>query len=208
MNYKCLNIRCGPDFDQRTLLVAVHPVKRKIGVFVSGGLDSALLYFLLKNHIPTNYSLTPYIINRQDNSLAYAKNVINYINITCNKPANDEHIIDIPKMDPHLEVIEGLKKAKSLTETNHLFLGLIETLPEHSIGYPIYNPKDTESISYPFKHLNKSHIVDLIYKLQLEELFTITHSCVYPEGRCGVCNRCVERKWAFDVLKKTDPGTI
>ena len=40
-------VECGPDSDKRTLKIYLDPFRRRVGILISGGMDSALLYYLL-----------------------------------------------------------------------------------------------------------------------------------------------------------------
>ena len=61
----------------------------------------------------------------------------------------------------------------------------------------------------PFANLHKPQILDLLYKLDCDDLIPYTHSCVMtPVGTCNNCFSCDERAWGFSALGKTDPGTI
>jgi 7-cyano-7-deazaguanine synthase in queuosine biosynthesis len=63
--------------------------------------------------------------------------------------------------------------------------------------------------SAPFLFLHKPQILDIIYQLGCEDLIPYTRSCnVQSDDPCGECYSCAERKWGFDALGKTDPGTI
>ena len=55
-------------------------------------------------------------------------------------------------------------------------------------------------IGYPFKHLTKSHIIDLYFKMGIQELLQHTNSCDQQQialQPCGMCNGCKERAWGF-----------
>ena len=202
-----IKIECGPVNDIRTLNMSLSYVRRKIGVLVSGGLDSALLYYLLQTLVDDRYTITPFTITRNDGSNVHAQLVIDYVNHVLNKPKQISTILSINEPDSNMQVEAGMREIIK-QNVNVTYIGLIETLPIHCINVAgPYNPIDTDNFVYPFKNLNKSHIVDLIYKLNQTELFNITHSCVSEKNRCGICNRCNERKWAFNQLGLTDPGT-
>lgn len=205
------SVDCGPINDTRTLKIILHPFRKTIGVLISGGLDSALLYYLLRNLLKnTDYNLVPFYIRRTENSEQFALHVVEFVNKKLDLDNQLLTYIDIDQSDTELEVNSGLQKINNMSYIKVIYLGLIQTLPEHALNVstPIL-PLSTEKIVYPFRNLNKSHIVDLIFKLNLEKIFEITHSCVYNiQGRCNVCNRCNERRWAFQQLNKIDTGIL
>lgn len=202
-----ISLQCGPINDQRLFNFKLNLLRRRIGVLVSGGLDSALLYYLIQSMVDERYSVTPFIITRDnDGSDLYAQPIIDYVHKILNKPKQNATLLYITETNSELQVVAGMRELKK-HNINLTYIGLIETLPEHSIGVPkTYKPIDTYDFVYPFKNLNKTHIVDLIIKFNQLELFNLTHSCVFKQTRCGNCNRCNERQWAFDKLCLTDPG--
>ena len=191
-----------------TVKLTLH---RRIGVLVSGGLDSALLYYLIKKLTLTDdrYSVIPYTIIRNDGSSRYAQPVIDYVHEILGIEQQYATKLDIAETDSELQVAAGMRELRS-TDRNLIYIGIIQTLEEHALhGVPKpYVPTNSELFNYPLKDLTKAHIVQLIIQLGLEKLFTLTHSCVYDiDTPCGVCNRCNERAWAFTQLGLIDPGT-
>jgi 7-cyano-7-deazaguanine synthase in queuosine biosynthesis len=191
-----------------TVKLTLH---RRIGVLVSGGLDSALLYYLIKKLTLTDdrYSVIPYTITRNDGSSRYAQPVIDYIHKILGIEQQDSINLAISETDSELQVAAGMRELYK-SNRNRIYIGIIQTLEEHALhGVPKpYVPVNSEMFNYPLKDLTKAHVVRLIIQLGLEKLFTLTHSCVYDiDTPCGTCNRCNERAWAFSQLGLIDPGT-
>jgi hypothetical protein len=191
-----------------TIRLTLH---RRIGVLVSGGLDSALLYYLIRKLTLTDnrFSVVPYTITRNDGSSRYAQPVIDYVHEILGIEQQYATKLDIDETDSELQVAAGMRELGN-TDRNLIYIGIIQTLEEHALhGVPKpYVPTNSERFNYPLKDLNKAHIVQLIIQLGLEKLFTLTHSCVYDiDTPCGHCNRCNERAWAFTQLGLIDPGT-
>jgi 7-cyano-7-deazaguanine synthase in queuosine biosynthesis len=196
--------------DVRPVIVKLT-LYRRIGVLVSGGLDSALLYYLIKKLTLTDdrYSVIPYTIIRNDGSSRYAQPVIDYVHEILGIEQQHSTKIDIDEADSELQVVAGMRELRN-TDRNLIYIGIIQTLEEHAlhdVPKP-YVPINSELFKYPLKDLNKAHIVQLIVQLGLEKLFTLTHSCVYDiDTPCGDCNRCNERAWAFTQIGLIDPST-
>ena len=196
--------------DVRPVIVKLT-LYRRIGVLVSGGLDSALMYYLIKKLTLSDdrYSVIPYTIIRNDGSSRYAQPVIDYVHEILGIEQQYATKLDIDEADSELQVAAGMRELRN-TDRNLIYIGIIQTLEEHAlhdVPKP-YVPINSELFKYPLKDLNKSHIVQLIVQLGLEKLFTLTHSCVYDiDTPCGDCNRCNERAWAFTQLGLIDPGT-
>jgi Queuosine biosynthesis protein QueC len=206
-----LIVECGPSFDRRTLNIYLHPIRKRIGVLVSGGMDSALLYYLLvKLNVEQGFThtVTPYTILRKDGSPQYAQSIIDYVHDLFQLPYIATQVVGDPTLHEGMQVESGAKDVLLLSKSNVIYLGLIEELAAFTIGWrdPIKwtEPADRR---YPLMNLNKSHIVDLIIQFKQEKLFEMTHSC-NMFGKCNNCNGCNERSWGFKQMGYTDPGIL
>jgi hypothetical protein len=198
-------------FDDTVFKLQLPLLRRNIGVLVSGGLDSALLYYIAKSlAIQDNkFNVIPYTLERDNSSRTYAQLVIDCVHDKLNIERLDTKCIPILQTDRDAQVSEGIRKLLK-EKLNLVYVGIITTLPEHALHEvsPPYTPVDIDLVNYPLKHLTKDHIVDMTIKLGIDKLFEWTHSCVYDiAGRCNKCNRCNERAWAFTQLGLIDPGT-
>ena len=66
-----MNIICGPNNDLRTVNIQLPTKASKLGVLVSGGIDSAILYYLLllENQLRGNiHKILPISIIRKEGS--------------------------------------------------------------------------------------------------------------------------------------------
>lgn len=220
-----MKIECGPKHDKRILnfilpvypdtiaksvlniYCKIHGISRnyKIGVLVSGGIDSALLYYLLlyeNQFLKKKFEITPYTILRKEGSKNYAIKVINYINSIFNIPCHTLNVVGDATLSEFQQVESGAIEV--LLFNDFLYTGIIEARPEHSINWIRHKFSETFRKKYPLLHLQKSHVIDLIYTLSLEPIFQITHSCAVNEiTPCLECNGCRERKWGFLELDKT-----
>ena len=223
-------IECGPDHDKRflnfTLPVYFDPASptlskmffaakgmrknHRIGILVSGGIDSALLYFLLlkENHLLGNpYTITPYTILRKEGSRNYALKVINHINTIVGLPQQELSIVGNNTLPEIQQVDSGVMEIQ--LSNDFVYVGVIESREEHSIGWYRHNFQESERIKYPLRNLQKSHVIDLIYQFNIESVLPLTHSCAIDEiNLCGYCNGCHERVWGFTEIGKIDPRSI
>jgi hypothetical protein len=201
-------IELGPDTDKRYLKLDLPTTPKKLGVMVSGGLDSAILYYIIQKlniDYKLNHDVTPIIILREEGSKTHAYPVVEYVNNLLNLPNQLIEKFDFKqKIPPHIEIKIGVSLLKTRKKVDHIFIGLIVTRPEHAIGIDVTGPVDDEFVLFPFALLEKCHIVDLINKLNVPELFNITISC--DKGvNCGKCNGCRERKWGLTVMNMSTP---
>lgn len=195
-------------FDETVFKFQLPLLQRRIAVLVSGGLDSSLLYYLVKSLAiqDSRYTVVPYTLERNDGSKRHAQQVIDYVHDKLNIDRIETTYIPISETASERQVSEGISKILK-TNNNILYVGLIQTLPEHALnGVPIpFIPIDHDSIKFPFRNLYKTHIVDMIQQLRITELYGLTHSCVYDTSyKCNECNRCNERRWAFQTLDIND----
>jgi len=206
-----MNIICGPEIDRRTVSINLPTQKFKIGVLVSGGIDSAILYYLLliENKLRGNiHEVLPISVMRQEGSEYFSKLVVESINKKFNIVNLEPMIVGDPTLPDDQQVKSGVDDALN-SGFDLVYAGVIEQQEEHMIGWIPPPSGETKRFKTPFKNINKTHIIELVVKFKQEDLFYITHTCnVYKMSRCNGCNGCNERAWGFEQLGLTDPGTI
>ena len=208
-----MNIICGPKNDQRTVTITLPRNKSRIGVLVSGGLDSAILYYLLllENKLRSNiHEILPITVMRKEGSKYFSSLVIGHVNQAYQIPYNEQQVVGNNTLPEELQVKSAVDEAL-MNGFDIVYAGVIEQLPQHMINWQPIPSKETAKFKTPFQSIDKSHIIDMIVKLKQEPLFYITHSCSGEQsqvGRCNGCNGCNERNWGFSQLGLTDPGTI
>jgi len=203
-----MKIECGPSTDRRTLEIEL-PEPKRLGIFVSGGIDSALLYYLLYklNHdAGYTHEIIPYTILRREGSKKYAPLIINHIHRHFQQPIRTLNVVGDPTLPEDQQVKSGVKEVLQKKQVDIVYVGVIETLDIHMINWQSIPTKENAIFKTPFSRLNKSHIIDLLLQFEQQDLLFKSHSCVKPEGRCNGCNGCNERSWGFDQLKVVDLG--
>lgn len=200
-----MQLDCGPAHDRRSIKIEIPYTDSTIGVFVSGGLDSALLFWLLQQaNKNLNNKLIPIVVLKKGSDLAQINNLLLHLGA------------GTPVIHHRYETTNGLAIMRSVLNTIHdtcqfrqVYLGVLEELPTFLDNWEPHNFASNYWAIGPMCNLNKSHTVDLVNQLGLSELYHLTHSCAeQATGRCNVCNRCKERQWAFDSLALTDPGVL
>lgn len=170
----------------------------RVGIFVSGGLDSAILYHLI---LKENKDVVPLLILKNNEQYNRAWAVVQYLQQLHN--AHCEPILLRNK-----EIRAAIREAIGYG-FNLMYLGVIKELEEFLVGWEPNNFADTDWVVGPFKDMDKSQIIQLVIDNNVEQLFSISHSCAeLPIGRCNHCNRCRERAWGFSQLGLTDPGVM
>ena len=206
-----MKITCGSGSNTRTVTIDLPPTPSKIAMFVSGGLDSAILYYLLlKANAEVNnlHWIHPFVIARTEGSKYFTRPVIAHVHSQFNIPYEEPILVGDPSLPGHMQVRSGGQSA-ILMGYAQLYGGLISQQPEHKIDEEPADVVEDDIVKLPFAGIDKSHVVDLIVQYKQEALFYLTHSCSIMEiGRCYTCNGCRERTWGFDQLGLADPGTI
>lgn len=151
--------------------------------------------------------INPYFIMRKDGSWIFSQPIVSYVSGLFNQTATATMVGNINLIEEE-QVKSGILEALHVRNNNLTYVGVIEQLPMHMIGWVAPQIKEGPRFKVPLHHLNKSHIVDLVYKFGIEYLFEITHSCIFPEIRCNNCNGCNERAWGFEQLGRIDTGRV
>lgn len=204
------NIILGPAQDRRNFQLELPIFPTKLGVLVSGGLDSAILFYLLKTinqKIGNVHTIIPYSIRRKEGSIIHAPLVIDYIHKCFNEEPTKISFIDtLSSIREGKQVWLATQIIKTTNEVDHLYLGVIYSRPDHFKDVEVFRPtkKEIGFLKYPFFQLEKSHIIDLIINLNQQKLFEITTSCDNYGIKCFGCVGCTERAWGFSEMGVPD----
>lgn len=193
---------------------------KRVGVFVSGGLDSSALLCLvlaeLKNTNKLNDILvTVFTIVKGEGSTYYAHRIVDAIAkhfgvtlIHVNNVLNDE--------DSMLAGRAGSEAILRVWEEYHhdmiLYMGVNNMAPDDIRPFDqklkiVY--QEAKAYRSPFISLHKPQILDIYYKLGCEDIIKYTHSCTAQAvGSCNECYSCKEREWGFTALNKEIIYTI
>jgi NH3-dependent NAD+ synthetase len=201
-------IDCGP-YNDKKLFELTLPDVPKIGVFTSGGIDSTILYYLIIREWIQSQSksqIYPIVIMRKEGSKHFAKPIVEKINQLFNINTTPLRLGNTTLPESQ-QVGSAIKQAFIYPPyLDTVYIGVINNLEEHLIGFEKIVLPNHSQIKFPFKDLYKSHVIDLYYRLGVENLLQYTHSCDIFETRpCGTCNGCREREWGFNELDKIDP---
>jgi len=194
---------------------------KNIGVFLSGGLDSAALLCLIISDLKSKNALNDFkiicfTVDKGEGQVCYATNVINEVSAMFNVAI--EHIVFLNEgftSRPGRIGKDTYEKISNYT-TNILFYQGINNVPPSDVkvfnssfeGYIVTEVSvlGKNTMLFPFLNLHKPQIIDIIYKLNCESVIQYTQTCTERSlGRCGVCYWCEERAWGFEMLKKQDP---
>ena len=181
------------------------------GLLLSGGIDSAVLLYLLIKSNP-HIQLQPFTIPKTDGAYLYADPIIEHFNSKFNLTIPKTIQVGDPTVYHRLQSTTAIKDIFEKYPVDYLFIGINQNPPELA-DLPNAPKRDTKStnprIIFPFVDLHKHNILQFMYDNQQEDLIDITHSCTELQTeRCNVCWQCKERAWAFNKLNKIDTGIL
>jgi len=206
-----MNIQCGPNSDIRSLDITLPNTPSKLGVLVSGGIDSAILYYLilLENRFSNNmHTVVPLSVMRKEGSRYFAQKVVDKIHELHNLPQVETTLVGDNSLPEEEQVRSAVRQSHNMG-FDIVYCGVIEQLPQHMVNWQPISSRETYRFKTPLQVLNKSHIIDLCVKLRRQDLFDVTHSCSRTElGRCNVCNGCNERRWGFEQNNIQEPDYV
>jgi hypothetical protein len=179
-----------------------------IGVMLSGGMDSALLLFLLLTEINTskrNIQLSVFNVpNNKDDARIHSRNVVSFLEKEFNTLINLIHIGDVSL---HHQKMIRVPSRHILDNklVDRLYVGINQNPP---IEFPVQGPTRRnpdsaipDNLSFPFIHLYKTHILEIYKKFNMLKLAEITHSCTESTNiSCNSCFQCYERAWAYNTV--------
>jgi 7-cyano-7-deazaguanine synthase in queuosine biosynthesis len=187
----------------------------KYGIMLSGGLDSAvLLYLILKEN--KNIVIQPFTIPKHDGSHRYVKSILEYLKSQFDIFIPDTILIGDPDVHHTEQSTVAVKEIfKNYPLIDFLFFATNQN-PIVDFDYSVYKlegfpnrvkESPHSKILMPFIEMYKDQILKTVFDNSQEELLLLTHSCTEQKtGRCGQCFQCNERAWSFRQLDKTDPG--
>ncbi len=192
---------------------------KKIGVLLSGGMDSAIMLFLLLKEIKDNnltVDLTVYNVpNVNDDAAVYAGKIIKFLEEYFNTAIKFKSI-GAGDAEPLKLIRQPASEILATKEIDIVYSGQNQFPPEARLwtaykqaegNFVRRDPTlpDPVNARFPFIKLYKNHILDLYRQFNILELAAITHSCTMQKtGICGECLWCVERAWAFTQLGLSD----
>ena len=182
----------------------------KYGILLSGGLDSAVLLYLIIRDYPV-IDIQPFTIPKYDGAILYADPVIDHFNKKFDLKIPKTISVGDPNVYHRLQSKTAVKEIFEKYAVDKLFIAINQNPPELADlpGAPQRDRKsDNPKILFPFVNLYKDDILRIMIDEDQLDLADITHSCTEQQiGRCDRCWQCTERAWAFSKLGKVDTGT-
>lgn len=189
--------------DDVLLLNKIKPTDR-LGIMLSGGMDSALLLYLLARNIDIIKTFT---VPKTDGAKHYVEPIVDWINQKLNKQIEKPKFIGNPLVY-HANIINVALKSIENEYDVLYFAGNL--YPEHILpNGPNRVRRNHPKHRQPFFDYYKTDIVQAYVDYDIMDLLKLTHTCTECEfGRCNSCWQCRERIWAFDKLNIIDVGVL
>ncbi len=195
----------------------------RIGLYLSGGLDSAALLCLILTELKSinklSTPITCFTVNKSDCFNQYSIQVLEQIQKHFNIDHIEHVIFDNDQvtdkwLNPRNEIgPNAIKYVANYHKNMTVYMACNRMAPEEYVTYTYpmltdhgYN-KNNVYYNSPFLFLHKPQMLDIFFKLEVEHIIKYCHSCVLQEvEKCGICYSCEERAWGFEMLKKQDPA--
>jgi hypothetical protein len=182
-------------------------LNKNYGIMLSGGLDSAVLMYLIVKHHPS-VKLQPFTIDKTDGAALYANQIIDHFNKKFELSVPYTIYVGDPTLHHRLQSTSAVIDIFNNYSIDYLFNGINQNPPEldNLPGAPQRDKRSNSlKIIFPFINFLKTDIIKIMIDENQEDLIHVTHSCTeQPLGRCNQCWQCTERAWAFSKLKIDD----
>ena len=195
------------------------PLNKRIAVLLSGGWDSAVMWYMVKSIcMERNQECNPFTVPKIDGAEHYANKVLEWSSDRLGHALMTTTLVgDVSSDNPSDYVTSGGWDIWNRGLGEHLFSAVNDYPPNQRSmlpeGYPLPNDRfqktdEHKHLSQPFAELTKDAIVQLGFDLGIaNEIAPITHSCTeLNRGRCNNCWWCKEREWAFKQIGQEDIG--
>jgi hypothetical protein len=176
-----------------------------IGLYLSGGIESSLLLYLLSMQYSEREIKACILIKPSRIKLSSVENVLDWVEVNTGKGAIREDIFPDIKWNPSKVIVNWgnmLLRSKTIdmliTGGNDYPLDELENMPvrQYMSGNNVY---------HPFRGMLKTEILEIYKRENITDLLHLTHSCFDDmERHCMTCVNCRERIWAFKKLNMED----
>jgi 7-cyano-7-deazaguanine synthase in queuosine biosynthesis len=185
-----------------TIRIPVPDTYQRIGIAMSGGLDSTLLAKLLLPFLDIT-RVTVYTVDLKK-SVDAVKHILNTLNATVN------HVVLPDPKNPNGALSSSFTEVSK--DVDYFYTGTT-TNPPWAFEIPAgqkpmrYCKEQYQNMFMPFGATTKEHLVELFMSTDASDLLSLTHTCTQrPQGSaaCGSCFACRERIWAFAIANYVD----
>lgn len=167
---------------------------KNVGLYLSGGIESSLLLYLLAK---LELNIRCYTIIQDNICMERNRNIIKWINTKLD--SNVFQLEEIHDKNPTSDrtFVRWILLYLRTGEVDEFVIGSNKFMPH----LPERKYFEHKKVLIPFKSMYKNEVVQLYKKENILELLELTHSCyVQKYGHCGSCLNCEERLWALKEI--------
>jgi 7-cyano-7-deazaguanine synthase in queuosine biosynthesis len=196
-------------FGDKSIDLPIPTEYNRIGISMSGGMDSTLLAAMLFPKLDHG-KITIYTVE-QRNNVQTVKAILKKLSFdSWGKEIDIDHVIitDPKNVNGALSPIF----VDICNTVDYLYTGITKNppwaddIPDGQKPHR-FNKLSWQNMLMPFGLTTKDEILQLYQQFDYGDLLTFTHTCTErPDGElsCGTCFACQERMWAFDKLNYSD----
>lgn len=172
-----------------------------IGLYLSGGVESSLLLYLLSTQY-FHRNIKACILTKPNRiNLTAVNNVLHWVETNTAKKVIREDIYPDPKWNS-AKVIVSWGNLLLRTKTIDMLITGGNDYPTHILDdMPVRQYMAGKNVYHPFRGMLKTEIIEIYKQLNIVELLYMTHSCFDDmDAHCMKCVNCRERFWAFKEM--------
>lgn len=181
------------------------------GILLSGGIDSAVLLYLLFQSNPA-IRIQPFTIPKRDGAPIYAAMVVNHFNSKFDLKIPQPILVGNPEVHHTKQSTSAIVEIFHRHDADYLYMAVTANPKELNdlTGAPKrYLKSPNRRLIYPFGNMVKDEVLKIMFEEGQDDIINVTHSCTEQQvGRCNNCWQCAERAWAFNKINRTDTGTL
>lgn len=169
-----------------------------IGLYLSGGVESSLLLYLLSVEYFYRDIKACILIKPNRINLTAVDNVMEWVERRTGKKVIREDIFPNTNWTPAQVIVKWANHLLHTKTIDMLLTGGNDYPIDILDNMPIRQYMGGKNIYHPFKGMLKTDIIKIYQEMNAIELLHMTHSCFDDmTTHCGVCVNCRERFWAF-----------
>lgn len=178
----------------------------RVGLLISGGIDSAILAALLIRRSIKNKdksSFFPFVIKKSDQSFCRVPSILKFLKDHFKVQIAQIQYVGDATLHHSLINKSAIKEIFEKKLCDHLYLGLTKNPPVQLPGLAPDRPSaiNHAKIHAPFLGINKAQVLMIAKELSLLPLLSLTHTCTEePQIPCLKCWQCSEKLWAFSIF--------
>lgn len=188
-----------------TLPADVHTV----GVYLSGGVESSLLTYLVAEQYPHLDIKACILIKPNRINLTSVANVLAFIEQRTGKSIIRRDVHAAASWNPSQVIVGWGNLLLNTQEIDVLLTGGNDYPITELPNMPVRQYMAGERVLHPFRGMLKTEIFELYRQYNVLDLLPLTHSCFdNMEQHCGICVNCRERLWAHEKTNIPFTGVI